>query len=55
MVAHKVDKERWPHHLAPQLTGKDQLAFAALPTENVDDYVYITGKKIENTMFIYYI
>ena len=38
MVAHKIDKMRWPHHLVPQLTGRAQLAFAALPTENSDDY-----------------
>ena len=38
MVAHKIDKTRWPHHLAPQLTGRAQLAFAALPTANSDDY-----------------
>ena len=38
MVAHKIDKTRWPHHLAPQLKGRAQLAFAALPTANSDDY-----------------
>ena len=38
MVAHKIDKTRWPHHLGPQLTGRAQLAFAALPTANSDDY-----------------
>ena len=32
MEAHKVDKGRWAHYLAPQLTGRAQLAFAALPT-----------------------
>ena len=26
---HKVGKERWAHYLAPQLTGRAQLAFAA--------------------------
>eukprot|EP00731_Ephydatia_muelleri_P005756 Em0003g4a len=30
MAAHTVEKERWPHYLAPQLAGKAQLAFAAL-------------------------
>ena len=29
MKAHKVGKERWAHYLAPQLTGRAQLAFAA--------------------------
>ena len=38
MVAHKIDKTRWPHHSASQLTGRAQLAFAALPTANSDDY-----------------
>ena len=38
MGAHKVDKSRWPHYLAPQLTGRAQLAFAALPTIDSDDY-----------------
>eukprot|EP00731_Ephydatia_muelleri_P005845 Em0003g93a len=30
MAAHKVEKERWLHYLAPQLAGKAQLALAAL-------------------------
>ena len=30
MVAHKVEKERWSHYLAPQPAGRAQLAFAAL-------------------------
>ena len=38
MTAHKVDKGRWPHYLAPQLTGKAQLAFAALPVSDSADY-----------------
>ena len=37
MEAHKAARDRWAHHLAPQLTGKAQLAFAALPSmESVD-------------------
>ena len=31
MEAHKVPESRWPHYLAPQLTGRAQLAFVALP------------------------
>ena len=38
MTAHMVDKERWPHFLAPQLSGRAQLAFAALPTTDSGDY-----------------
>ena len=38
MGAHKVDKERWAHYLAPQLTGRAQLAFAALPTADSGKY-----------------
>ena len=48
MTAHKVDKGRWPHYLAPQLTGKAQLAFAALPAvmprpaRTVRDRIHLT-------------
>lgn len=38
MEAHKVDKDRWAHYLAPQLTGRAQLAFAALPTADSGKY-----------------
>ena len=38
MEAHKVDKDRWAHYLAPQLTGKAQLAFAAVPTSESAKY-----------------
>ena len=38
MGAHKVDKSSWPHYLAPQLTGRAQLAFTALPTIDSDNY-----------------
>ena len=38
MGAHKVDKERWARYLAPQLTGRVQLAFAALPTADSGKY-----------------
>ena len=47
MTAHKVEMgrwphylvemRRWPHYLAPQLTGKAQLAFAALPVSDSAD------------------
>ena len=38
MAAHKVEKERWPHYLVPQLAGKAQLAFAALSITEVGEY-----------------
>ena len=38
MTAHGIDENRWAHFLAPQLTGKAQLAFAALPTSSSNDY-----------------
>ena len=38
MAAHKVEKERWLHYLAPQSAGKPQLAFAALSITEVGEY-----------------
>ena len=38
MKAHKVDEDRWAHYLAPQLTGRAQLAFAAVPTADSAKY-----------------
>ena len=38
MTAQKVDKGRWSQFLTPQLTGRAQLAFAALPSESAADY-----------------
>ena len=38
MEAHKVEKDRWSHYLAPQLSGRAQLAFAALPTADSSNY-----------------
>ena len=37
LTPHGIDEDRWAHFLAPQLTGKAQLAFAALPTTSSDD------------------
>ena len=34
----QIDEERWAHYLAPQLTGRAQLAFAALPTADSAKY-----------------
>ena len=38
MAAHKVEKDRWSQYLAPQLSGRAQLAFAALPATSASDY-----------------
>ena len=38
IMAQKVDKGRWSQFLTPQLTGRAQLAFAALPSESAGDY-----------------
>ena len=38
MEAHKVPEDRWSHYVAPQLTGRAQLAFAALPTADSGKY-----------------
>ena len=38
MAAHKVEKSRWSQYLAPQLSGRAQLAFAALPATSAGDY-----------------
>ena len=38
MAAHKISKDQWPYHLAPQLTGKVQLAFAAMSSTEAKDY-----------------
>ena len=43
MAAHKVEKDSWPQYLAPQLTGQAQLAFAALPE---DDLVERLNRKL---------
>ena len=38
MAAHQVEKDCWPQYLAPQLTGRAQLAFAALPVDDSGNY-----------------
>ena len=38
MEAYEVKRARWPFKLAPQLTGKAQQAYAALPPEHAKDY-----------------
>ena len=38
MEAYEVERARWSFKLAPQLTGKAQQAYAALPPEHAKDY-----------------
>ena len=38
MEAYKVPKSEWMYHLAPQLTGRAQQVFAALPGDNTGVY-----------------
>ena len=38
MQAHEIPENRWAIHLAPQLTGKAQLAYAAVSPADVGDY-----------------
>ena len=37
MQAYKIPKERWVYKLAPQLTGRAQQAYVAMPTAKYDD------------------
>ena len=38
MEGQKIEKQSWSHYLAPQLTGRAQLAFAALPSGDASNY-----------------
>ena len=38
MQAYDISREQWTYYIAPQLTGKAQQAFAALPTGESKDY-----------------
>ena len=38
MEGQKIEKTNWTQYLAPQLTGRAQLAFAALPSKDLDVY-----------------
>ena len=38
MQAYDISREQWTNYIAPQLTGKAQQAFAALPTGESKDY-----------------
>ena len=38
MEGQKIEKTNWAHYLAPQLTGRAQLAFAALPSADASNY-----------------
>ena len=38
MEGHSIEKAKWSYRLAPNLTGRAQQAFAALPQADVKDY-----------------
>ena len=38
MQVYEVDPARWAFKLAPQLTGRAQQAYAALPAAEIGDY-----------------
>ena len=38
MTADKVNSQRWVYKLVPQLSGKAQQAYAALPADEAKDY-----------------
>ena len=38
MLAYEIRRERWAYKLAPNLTGKAQQAYAAMPTEEAGNY-----------------
>ena len=38
MTVHRVDRTLWVVHLAPQLAGRAQQAYAALPSDTAGDY-----------------
>ena len=41
MQAYNIPPEQWIYYVAPQLTGRAQQAFAALPTGESKDYVRV--------------
>ena len=45
MAVFEVQKERWVCKLAPQLKGKTQQAYTAMPAEVAFDYLNYTGIK----------
>ena len=55
MTAQKVEESCWLQYLVPQLTGKAQLAFAALPGEDSGNYKAIkTAYKDRNPSALRY-
>ena len=61
MQRYDISCEQWTYYIAPQLTGKAQQAFAALPTGESKDYdrvkaailtVYGVSKETYNAIFM---
>ena len=38
MTVHEIPQNRWAYKLAPQLTGRTQQAYAAMPMEETGNY-----------------
>ena len=49
MVAHEVEEEKWAFKLAPNLSGKAQLAYAAMDSEGAKDY-----EQVKETILLRY-
>ena len=49
MSAHEVDKEKWAFKLAPNLSGKAQLAYAAMDSDDAKDY-----EQVKETILLRY-
>ena len=49
MSAHEVDKEKWAFKLAPNLSGKTQLAYAAMDSDDAKDY-----EQVKETILLRY-
>ena len=49
MAAHEVDKDKWAFKLAPNLSGKAQLAYAAMNSDDARDY-----EQVKETILLRY-
>ena len=49
MAAHEVDEEKWAFKLAPNLSGKAQLAYPAMNSDDAKDY-----EQVKETILLCY-
>ena len=49
MAAYEIPKERWAYKLAPQLVGKAQQAYTAMPRDDAGNY-----KKVKRAILLRY-